>query len=190
MATHRAGVRVIGSLLTAALLCAAPATVSAQFVLRAFTIDGGGGQSAGGTFALHGTIGQPDAGVLSGSTFVLAGGFWFGGTVSAVGVEEAGDVAPESLGTFRLLPPRPNPVATSTIVAFDLPAPDAVRATIYDVGGRLVRVLVDERLPAGRHARTWDRRDRSGRVVSSGMYFLRVDAGEQRAHRKIVVMAR
>ena len=40
------------------------------------TIDGGGGRSTGGAFILEGTIGQPDAGLMSGGDYVLAGGFW------------------------------------------------------------------------------------------------------------------
>jgi len=43
------------------------------------TIDGGGGLfSTGGGFDLSGTIGQPDAGSMSGGTFTLDGGFWPG----------------------------------------------------------------------------------------------------------------
>ncbi len=42
------------------------------------TIDGGGGTSAAGTLSLSGTIGQHDAGVMSGATFTLLGGFWPG----------------------------------------------------------------------------------------------------------------
>lgn len=42
-----------------------------------YTIDGGGETfSAGGGFELGGTIGQPDAGVLTGGSFALVGGFW------------------------------------------------------------------------------------------------------------------
>ena len=41
------------------------------------TIDGGGAMSAtGGAFELSGTIGQMDAGNMSGGTFTLTGGFW------------------------------------------------------------------------------------------------------------------
>jgi hypothetical protein len=43
-----------------------------------YTIDGGGGTSSGGPYTLSGTIGQPDAGRLSGGNFVLDGGFWAG----------------------------------------------------------------------------------------------------------------
>jgi hypothetical protein len=41
-----------------------------------FTIDGGGGSSTGGVYAVSGTIGQPDAGVMSGGPYSLTGGFW------------------------------------------------------------------------------------------------------------------
>jgi len=47
-----------------------------------FTIDGGGGTSTGGVFSVSGTIGQPDAGVMSGGQYSLSGGFW--GILSAV----------------------------------------------------------------------------------------------------------
>ena len=47
-----------------------------------FTIDGGGGTSTGGVYSISGTIGQPDAGVMSGGNYSLAGGFW--GIISAV----------------------------------------------------------------------------------------------------------
>ena len=45
------------------------------------TVDGGGAMfSAGGTYSLGGTIGQPDAGMMSGGSFTLVGGFWGGAT--------------------------------------------------------------------------------------------------------------
>jgi hypothetical protein len=47
-----------------------------------FTIDGGGGTSTGGVYSVSGTIGQPDAGHMSGGNFTLDGGFW--GIIAAV----------------------------------------------------------------------------------------------------------
>ena len=61
-----------------------PAAVFAQsasaqaFDLGWHTIDAGGGSSAAGAFQLSGTIGQHDAGVMSGGGFTLTGGFWSG----------------------------------------------------------------------------------------------------------------
>jgi hypothetical protein len=45
-----------------------------------FTVDGGGGATvAAGDLSLTGTIGQPDAGLLTGGDYSLGGGFWGGG---------------------------------------------------------------------------------------------------------------
>ena len=41
-----------------------------------FTIDGGGGTSTGGVYSVSGTIGQPDAGKMSGGNYTIEGGFW------------------------------------------------------------------------------------------------------------------
>jgi hypothetical protein len=46
------------------------------------TVDGGGGSSTGGVFTVSGTIGQPDAGTMSGGNYTLQGGFW--GIIAAV----------------------------------------------------------------------------------------------------------
>ncbi|EEF62874.1 hypothetical protein [Pedosphaera parvula] len=43
-----------------------------------FTVDGGGGTSSGGAFSINGTVGQPDAGVLSGGGYTVEGGYWSG----------------------------------------------------------------------------------------------------------------
>ncbi|GAB4326267.1 MAG: hypothetical protein Kow0059_22650 [Candidatus Sumerlaeia bacterium] len=42
------------------------------------TIDGGGGTSTAANYSVAGTIGQPDAGVLTGGGYTLVGGFWGG----------------------------------------------------------------------------------------------------------------
>lgn len=45
-----------------------------------WTVDGGGGASSSGAgYSLTGTVGQPDAGVLTGPGYTLSGGFWQGG---------------------------------------------------------------------------------------------------------------
>ena len=53
--------------------------VGEEYTIDWHTIDGGGDtRSTGGTYELNGTIGQPDAGEMSGGSYSLAGGFWFG----------------------------------------------------------------------------------------------------------------
>ena len=41
-----------------------------------WSVDGGGNTSTGGDFTLSGTIGQPDAGSMSGGDYAIGGGFW------------------------------------------------------------------------------------------------------------------
>ena len=67
------------ALILLAALFAAPAA-SAQtggvYELTWTTLDGGGGNAAGSPYAVSATIGQNDAGILSGGAYVLEGGFW------------------------------------------------------------------------------------------------------------------
>jgi hypothetical protein len=79
----------------AVLAMAFAATALADnFDLSWYTIDGGGGMfSTGGSFALGGTIGQPDAGVMTGGSFELVGGFW---ALPAAGEPCAGQVRGDS----------------------------------------------------------------------------------------------
>jgi hypothetical protein len=74
--------------LTALLLLASVALAQSGggYDLSWSTVDGGGATwSEGGGYSLGGTIGQPDAGVLSGGDYTLAGGFW-GGAAARYGV--------------------------------------------------------------------------------------------------------
>ena len=66
-----------------ALSVAGAGALRAQsFSIDWFTIDGGGGTSTGGVYSVSGTIGQPDAGKMSGGNYSIAGGFW--GIIAAV----------------------------------------------------------------------------------------------------------
>ncbi len=63
-------------LLAGALALCAQRAMAQPFAIDRFTVAGGGGSSIGGTFALSGTSGQPEAGRISDSRFVIEGGFW------------------------------------------------------------------------------------------------------------------
>jgi hypothetical protein len=63
-------------IVVAACLTWVGAARAQNYAIDWFTIDGGGGTSTGGVFSVTGTIGQPDAGTMSGGTYSLVGGFW------------------------------------------------------------------------------------------------------------------
>jgi len=72
----------------------------------------------------------------------------------------------------------PNPFNPVTTIRFQVPAgAERVELGVYNVGGRLVRTLVDGELPPGPHSVVWDGTDQSGRSCSSGIYFMRLTDG-------------
>lgn len=74
---------LLALLLVSALVAPVLAQSGGPYDLTWSTIDGGGAMfSTGGDYALSGTAGQPDAGVLTGGGYTLAGGFWGGGAVA------------------------------------------------------------------------------------------------------------
>ena len=83
----------------------------------------------------------------------------------------------------------PNPFNPSTTISFDVPdgAP-MVSLRIYDAAGRLVRTLVQSKLSAGQHQVQWQGRDDSGHSVASGVYHLRMEAGEFKSSRKMALV--
>jgi flagellar hook assembly protein FlgD len=50
--------------------------------------------------------------------------------------------------------------------------------SIFDVNGRRVRNVVAGPFAAGAHEAIWDARDVEGEPVPSGLYFVRVEAGD------------
>jgi hypothetical protein len=64
-------------LMIALALCFAALSAHSQsYSIDWFTVDGGGGTSAAGIYSISGTVGQPDAGQMSGGSYTLKGGFW------------------------------------------------------------------------------------------------------------------
>lgn len=56
---------------------------SGDYDLAWWTVDGGGGTSRGGVYTLTGTVGQPDAKVMTSNGYTLVGGFWSGAEAAA-----------------------------------------------------------------------------------------------------------
>jgi len=70
------GLRVFLLAVAALLTVVASSAAATGYDLGWWTADGGGGNSIGGVYTLSGTVGQPDAGLVAGGQYTLAGGFW------------------------------------------------------------------------------------------------------------------
>lgn len=101
---------------------------------------------------------------------------------------DAGEDTPPGGAVTALMSPWPNPFNPSVNIPFSLAAEGPVELSIFDVSGRLVRLLVDRPLPAGPHSASWDGRNDAGKTVSSGVYFCRMSAGIHESSHRLVLM--
>jgi subtilisin family serine protease len=104
----------------------------------------------------------------------------------AVGVREITDGRrPPAL---LLDPNYPNPFNPTTWIPFYLPADGRATLKVFDVNGRLVKVVRDRWLRRGPHSVLWDGTDESGAQVSSGVYFCELVQGAERQTRKLTLV--
>lgn len=103
---------------------------------------------------------------------------------------EPGDQPPPRVPTaYALHANRPNPFNPATTIGYDVPAPGGrVDVAIYDVSGRLVRVLVAGHRAPGTHSATWEGQDDRDTRVASGVYFVRMTSGSFAQTRKLVLL--
>ena len=100
--------------------------------------------------------------------------------VNSTGAEEVSRVA--------LRPAHPNPFGAATTLAFELPHTTDVTLAVYSVDGRLVRTLASGQAGPGTVEVLWDGSDEQGRKVGSGLYFVRLIAGDDVRRGKLVVL--
>ena len=82
----------------------------------------------------------------------------------------------------------PNPFNPETVIRFDLAQAGDVRLEVFNAAGQRVSTLVSESLPAGAHQVMWRGADESGRAVSSGVYFYRLQAGDQKQMQQMLLL--
>ncbi len=90
--------------------------------------------------------------------------------------------------TFLLAQNYPNPFNPTTNLHYELPRDVQVRLTIYNMLGQVVRVLVNEKQRVGVYAKQWDGRDDAGRLLPSGIYLYRLEAGEFVSVKRMMLM--
>lgn len=82
----------------------------------------------------------------------------------------------------------PNPFNPGTTISFYLPESERVVLTIYDIRGRCIRRLIDERREYGRHRVSWNGRNNRDEPVGSGVYLYRLRTGNRTLTRKMILL--
>jgi len=103
----------------------------------------------------------------------------------AVTIVRTSASALSTVSGYKLEQNFPNPFNPETSIRFSLPQAAAVRLVIMNLQGQQMRILVDEQCASGSHTIVWDGRDDDDQPVASGLYIVRMVAGEFTANQKI-----
>jgi C1A family cysteine protease len=95
---------------------------------------------------------------------------------------------PDEAREFALRQNEPNPFNPVTRIAYSIPDAARVELLIYDVGGRIVRRLVDAEQRADDYTAVWDGTNDDAEAVGSGIYFYRLMADGRELARKMILL--
>ena len=109
----------------------------------------------------------------------------FPSTFEVVPAATVVEASPSRAPPFSLYEGYPNPFNLGTNIRFSLNRSERVKLEIFNLAGQRIATLADGERAAGDHTRHWNGRDDTGAVVSSGVYFYRLRAGEYSQTRKL-----
>ena len=88
----------------------------------------------------------------------------------------------ERVEEYALYQNEPNPFADQTVIGFDLPAVMFATLTVYDIHGRVVRII------DGNYAQGFNTIALKGRdLKTAGAYYYRLNAGDFTASKKLIL---
>lgn len=90
--------------------------------------------------------------------------------------------------TYELYQNYPNPFNPKTVINFSIPKAGTVVISVYDMLGRKIKTLLNDDLYVGRHTLSWDGKNDNGKIVSSGLYLYRLDAGNTSLTKKMLLI--
>ncbi len=90
--------------------------------------------------------------------------------------------------TYQLVNNYPNPFNPTTTIRFQIPQPEHVTITVYDILGRQVNKLINGLYKAGSHQVHWNGKNERGQSVASGLYIYRIKAGNFMQSKKMLLL--
>jgi hypothetical protein len=82
----------------------------------------------------------------------------------------------------------PNPFSSSATITYSIPKTEKLTLKIYDLMGRSIKTLVNGEVTTGSYTIQWNLNDEKGRMVGSGIYFLRMQTVNYSETQKISVI--
>lgn len=91
---------------------------------------------------------------------------------------------------YNLYQNYPNPFTSLTNIKYSIRKPGSVELNVYNIVGQLVKTLVNESQKAGNYSVTWNSRDDKSRVLSSGIYFVKLKVEDEFLQTKKILFLR
>ncbi len=92
------------------------------------------------------------------------------------------------IGNLELFQNTPNPFNSETTLSYYLPIDTDIKLDIIDIYGKVVKVLANGTVKAGKTIVNWDGRDSEGSLVPSGTYIYRILAGKESKTQKMTIV--
>ncbi len=89
---------------------------------------------------------------------------------------------------FKLHSAYPNPFNPSTTIQFDIPEDSFVSLNVFDMMGRKIKTLLNDKISAGRRSITWDGTNNLNQVVSAGTYFYMISTSNYKSTKKLILL--
>ncbi|NTW48628.1 MAG: T9SS type A sorting domain-containing protein [Chlorobiales bacterium] len=123
---------------------------------------------------------EPGSGSYADSARVTQASLVFAKLTTTLAVD---DDPPHKVNAYKLAQNYPNPFNPSTVIPFSLPKAERVELNVYDLLGRRVAVLLNERKSAGSYQVSFN-----ANRLASGIYFYRIRAGSFVETKKMVFL--
>jgi hypothetical protein len=118
--------------------------------------------------------------------WIVGGGIGYPGVILHTTTGGLTDIEEQTMNTpeeFSLFQNYPNPFNPVTIINYQLPMTSDVQLKVYDIFGREITTLIDERKASGKHEVGWNAGN-----LPSGLYFYSLQAGNYHEVKKMILM--
>jgi len=151
----------------------------AQYQIRINVLGNSSGVVSNSDFHIVSTTGETFIGIIHGTNNTLHAGFWQPVQLLTL-VKYIKEVIPNE---YILLQNYPNPFNPSTTIRYSIPKESFVTIKVYDIIGREITTIVNERKPAGNYSFNFNASN-----FSSGVYFYRMQAGGFTETKKFILI--
>ncbi len=101
---------------------------------------------------------------------------------------KSSDALNTAVNEFRIFQNFPNPFNPSTTISYQVPDAARVKVSVYDINGKLVKILFNGVQREGNHQVVWNGTNRQDKIVASGIYIYRVESNKSVLSKQMILL--